>query len=71
VPEAGVAKKHKRSAAEVSAYALNAAFARAAREQRELQRLRASGTPFACLDYHPELLGKSGNTTTPEESESV
>ena len=35
---------------------LDAAFARAAREQRELQRLRANGEPWACLDYHPERL---------------
>ena len=32
---------------------LHAAFARASREQRELQRLKATGKQSACLDYHP------------------
>lgn len=36
---------------------MNAAFARAAREDAELRRLKASGTPWACLDFHPELIG--------------
>jgi hypothetical protein len=30
---------------------LNAAFDRAAREQEELRRLKASGAPFACIDF--------------------
>lgn len=45
-----VPNPRKRSRAEANANGLNAAFARAAREQRELQRLKASGKPFACLD---------------------
>jgi hypothetical protein len=36
--------------------AVRAAFACAELEQRELQRLRASGRPYACLDFHPERL---------------
>jgi hypothetical protein len=35
---------------------LHAAFARAEREQRELRRLKATGQPWACLDFHPARL---------------
>jgi hypothetical protein len=42
---------------ERNARRMDAAFARAAREDAELRRLKASGTPWACLDFRPELIG--------------
>jgi len=39
---------------------LRDAFARAEREHRELQRLKASGKPYAALDFHPERLTTEG-----------
>ena len=41
-----------------------AAFERAEREQRELRRLRESGRPFPGLDFHPERLSETADTTT-------
>jgi hypothetical protein len=44
---------------DATAQALHAAFDRAALENRELQRLKASGRPWACLDFNPERLSES------------
>lgn len=60
---------------DATAYALHAAFDRAALEQRELQRLKASGKPWAALDFNPERLGRdeaatrTTNDATPEARE--
>ena len=46
---------------------MHAAFARAAREDAELRRLKATGKPFAALDFHPELLGRESDEPSTNE----
>ena len=63
-----VPEERRQRRSNVNTNGLHAAFARAAREQRELQRLKASGKPFACLDFHPERLGRDGYDVERERS---
>lgn len=61
----GLVPTKVRSKARKDAPDIHAAFRRAAREQRELMRLKASGRPWACLDFHPELLDQPALVRTP------
>jgi hypothetical protein len=57
-------KTRRKRVGEVSGN-IGAAFARAANEQLELNRLRASGRPYACLDFEGAFSGAPARVSTP------